>query len=84
MDDSKLTEEIHELNLSIRTLIRQQYFYRAFFRGMVQGLGTVTGATVVVAIVLYIFRNIEFIPIIGNWFSQIIQYVVKTTGIANY
>lgn len=84
MDDKKLTEEIHELNLNINRLIRQQHAYRAFFNGIVYGLGTVIGATIVVAIALYALRNVQFVPLIGGWFAQIIQYTTQSLGPANF
>ncbi|MEP3300269.1 MAG: DUF5665 domain-containing protein [Pseudoruegeria sp.] len=48
-----------------RTLLFQ------FARGMAVGLGTVVGATVLVSVAVYSLSKIDFIPIIGDWATEI-------------
>lgn len=48
-----------------RTLVFQ------FARGLAVGLGTVIGATVLVSVAVYFLSKIDFIPIIGDWASEI-------------
>lgn len=44
-----------------------------FLGGLSWGLGSVIGATIVVAIVIKVLGIINFVPLIGNFTGQIIQ-----------
>lgn len=78
MSNTKLIEEISRLNKHITRLDRRHSLTYSFFRGIVTGLGTVLGATIVVAILAYLFSHVEFIPLIGTWLSEIIKQIDLT------
>ncbi|MFO7757175.1 MAG: DUF5665 domain-containing protein [Roseovarius sp.] len=42
-----------------------------FARGLAVGLGTLLGATVLLSLLVWALSQIEFLPIIGDWASQI-------------
>jgi hypothetical protein len=42
-----------------------------FLRGLAFGLGTVLGASVLLSLVVWSLSQIEFLPIIGEWASEI-------------
>lgn len=42
-----------------------------FLRGLAFGLGTVVGASVLLSLVVWSLSQIEFLPIIGEWASEI-------------
>jgi hypothetical protein len=44
-----------------------------FARGLAFGLGTVLGASILVSILAFSLREIDFIPIIGDWAASIAQ-----------
>lgn len=44
-----------------------------FARGLVFGLGSVLGATLLLSVVAWSLSQVEFLPIIGEWASQIAQ-----------
>lgn len=46
-----------------------------FLRGLAFGLGSVVGATLLVSALVYALSTIDFIPIIGDWASQIINLI---------
>ncbi len=46
-----------------------------FARGLAFGLGTVVGASALVSVVVYSLSNIDFIPVIGDWASQIAEQI---------
>ena len=46
-----------------------------FARGLAFGLGTVIGASALVSVLVLFLSQFEFIPIIGNWATQIIQEI---------
>lgn len=80
MNENELTKEIRSLRKIISKLEKQQRLPLSFTRGIATGLGSVIGATFVVALLLYFLRNIEFIPLIGTWLAQIIEHVEFITS----
>ena len=46
-----------------------------FLRGLAFGLGSVVGATVLVAGLVYFLSSIDFIPILGVWAAEIISVI---------
>lgn len=46
-----------------------------FLRGLSFGLGSVVGATILVSVLAYVLSNIDFIPIIGDWASEIARQI---------
>ncbi|NVK24890.1 MAG: hypothetical protein HWE10_08175 [Gammaproteobacteria bacterium] len=47
-------------------------------KGGALGLGSVLGATVVLSFVVYMLSQIEFIPVIGEWVSAILDTMKET------
>lgn len=50
-----------------------------FMRGLAFGLGSVLGATVLVSVVVYFLSQINFIPIIGDWATEIMSVISDQT-----
>lgn len=48
------------------------------YRGLAFGLGSVLGATILVSWVIYMLGSIDFIPVLGDWASQIIDEIQVT------
>lgn len=46
-----------------------------FLGGIAWGVGSLVGATVVVTLIVAILKSINFVPLIGNFVTQILQYV---------
>ncbi|MEQ8901585.1 MAG: DUF5665 domain-containing protein [Roseovarius sp.] len=78
-----LSEELRALRAELETLNRHR-FVRIhnnmprllafnFARGLAVGLGTVLGATVLLSLIVWALSQIEFLPIIGEWASQIAE-----------
>ena len=49
----------------------------SLMRGLASGLGWVLGATILVSILTYIISQMEFIPVLGDWISQLIEEIEK-------
>lgn len=75
MSTTKLSEEMARLNQVIIRLDRRHTLLYSFFRGIVTGLGTVVGATIVVAVLAFLFRHVQLIPLIGTWLTEIIKQI---------
>ena len=50
-----------------------------FLSGMAWGLGTVIGATFVLAFLLFILSQLDTAPLIGDYISDILNYVQNTS-----
>lgn len=48
------------------------------YRGLAFGLGSVLGATILVAIVVKMLSSIDFIPVLGDWAGQVIDHLNTT------
>lgn len=73
-----LTAEVRRLN-SHRFIRAQNSVWRLigfqFVRGLAFGLGSVFGATLLVSILAWSIAQFEFLPVVGDWAVQILQYI---------
>ena len=74
----KLTKEVETLNqhrfIRVQNSVWRMVLYQ-LGRGLAFGLGSVLGATIVVSIVAWFISQIEFIPLIGEWASEILKQI---------
>ena len=74
----KLSEAIKSLNnnniFKIYNSIKKVLFI-SFLKGLASGLGWIIGATILVSLLTYILSQIEFIPILGDIVSQLIEEI---------
>ena len=64
-----LTREVERLDARNARPLRHLAFQ--FARGLMFGLGSVVGASLLVSVAAWWLSQIEFLPIIGNWAAQI-------------
>lgn len=74
----KLTAEVERLNQH-RFIRVQNSLWRLitfqFIRGLAFGLGSVFGATLLVSLLAWWVSQFEFLPIVGDWASQIVKQI---------
>tara|TARA_Y100001935_G_scaffold110596_1_gene91802 strand:+ start:734 stop:1030 length:297 start_codon:yes stop_codon:yes gene_type:complete len=80
-------KQIENLNNTIEALRKQKFFqmYNSLWKmilvyllkGLASGLGWVIGATILVSILTYMLSQIEFIPILGDIVSRVIEEIEK-------
>tara|TARA_B100000575_G_C23106600_1_gene638738 strand:+ start:1387 stop:1683 length:297 start_codon:yes stop_codon:yes gene_type:complete len=80
-------KQIENLNNTIEALGKQKFFqmYNSLWKmilvyllkGLASGLGWVIGATILVSILTYMLSQIEFIPILGDIVSRVIEEIEK-------
>ena len=81
MDGDGLTQEVRALREEL-TRLNGHGFVRVynsvprflaynFAKGLVIGLGTVLGATMLLSLVAWSIGQIEFLPIVGEWAAEI-------------
>lgn len=79
-DLASLQAEVHRLNR--HNFIRMhnsttRLIWFNFMRGLAFGLGSVIGATVLVSVLVYLLRGIDFIPIIGDWATEVLSVITE-------
>jgi hypothetical protein len=80
-DLQALHDELHRLNTHRFVRIHNSLWRLLtfqFVRGLAFGLGSVVGATILVSIIAWSLSSIDFIPIIGEWASQIAGMINHT------
>ncbi|MEM9437703.1 MAG: DUF5665 domain-containing protein [Pseudomonadota bacterium] len=73
-DIEELTQELRNLqdHYAMRSMSsRFRMMAAQFLRGLAFGLGSVVGATILVSALAYSLSQIDFVPIIGDWATQI-------------
>ncbi len=73
-----LRDEVHRLNSHRFIRLHDSLWKLGLFqlyRGLAFGLGSVLGATILVALVVNMLAKIDFIPVIGNWAQQVIEQI---------
>ena len=74
----KLSEAIKNLNNNNIFKIynsTKKILFISFLKGLASGLGWIIGATILVSLLTYILSQIEFIPILGEIVSQLIEEI---------
>ncbi|MGB3407625.1 MAG: DUF5665 domain-containing protein [Jannaschia sp.] len=85
MDTNDLHHEISRLRVEVARL-NDLRFIRVhnsvprlilfqLYRGIAFGLGTALGATAVLSLVVWSLAQINFIPVIGDWATQILETI---------
>ncbi len=91
-DDAELSEmealrrELVRLNNSKAMRLHSSWLRILFFnfvRGLMVGLGTVIGASILLSFVVWSLSQIEFLPIIGDYATKIIDEVESSRAISN-
>ncbi len=75
-----LTDELHRLNQHRFVRIHNsplRLILFQFTRGLAFGLGSVIGATILFSMLAWWLSQFEFLPLIGDWISQLADQVEK-------
>ncbi|MDA7425784.1 DUF5665 domain-containing protein [Thalassococcus lentus] len=78
VDVTALTEEVKRFNDHRFVRIHNSVFalmWFQFLRGLAFGLGSVLGATALVSILVLLLGQVEFIPILGEWATRLIDEI---------
>jgi len=83
-------KEIKELAKSIDRLVYtvanfasnkpKKAFYISLIKGIAFGFGSVLGATLLVAIFIYLLAKIQLVPVLGDFVKDILEYM-KAAGV---
>jgi hypothetical protein len=89
-DETTLARELRGLRAEVRELNNHRYLRIqnsipkmmgfSFLRGLAVGLGTVIGASVLVSVLGFFLAQIDFIPIVGEWASQLAEQIAREVG----
>ncbi|MFK5997800.1 MAG: DUF5665 domain-containing protein [Rhodobacterales bacterium] len=82
-DLASLKAEVHKMNshrfIRMHNSLPKLIGFN-FMRGLAFGLGSVLGATVLVSVLVYFLRNIDFIPILGDWAKEVLAIISDQTS----
>lgn len=56
---------------------RKEIFLNNFLGGLAWGIGVTIGLTLFLAILAFIASNIDTVPIVGNYVSAVINYLLE-------
>lgn len=59
---------------------RRQIITNNFLGGLAWGIGVTLGLTVFFAVLAFISSHINFVPIVGNFVSNVIDYVLNSSN----
>jgi hypothetical protein len=77
----QLTSELQDINQHRFVRIhnsRWRPFAYQFLSGLSFGLGSVLGATILVSLLAWWLSQFEFLPLIGDWASQLAREIQQT------
>ncbi len=83
----KLTKEVKSLRkLEFVKILKHPWKFlgMSFLKGLMVGFGSVLGASVLVALFLYILSQISFVPIIGDFVEEVLTQIEDTTGVERF
>jgi len=53
-------------------------FKNNFFGGIAWGLGATVGVTIILAIIGLILRQINLIPVVGNFVADVVKFILES------
>ena len=79
----RLTEELERLNshrfVKVHNSVLRLIGFQ-FARGLAFGLGSVLGASILVSLLAWWLAQIEFLPIVGEWATRLVQEIDMPRG----
>lgn len=89
--EKELAKELRLLSKEIKKLKGLEFIkvlkhpwklmFYSLLKGMMAGFGSVLGATVIVALFIYLLSQISFVPIIGDFVQEILGQITSTEEI---
>lgn len=58
---------------------KKQIFTNNFIGGLAWGIGVTVGLSIFVAVLAFIASNIDFVPVVGDFTAQVINYVISNS-----
>lgn len=79
MAEDQTQELINSINKSNKIMTKSASLRYSFLRGLASGFGGILGATLILTIFLWFLSQLEYVPIIGGFISQITDFVVQNS-----
>lgn len=61
-----------------RDLPFKKLLWNNFIAGIAWALGATVGLSIIIALLTLISKNINFVPIVGTFISEVINFILKT------
>jgi len=63
-------QEWHPLAGSLRRLL-----WRSFLQGIASGLGRAVGATLILALLVWLLGRLQVVPVVGAWIARLLETI---------
>ncbi len=70
-----IIERVEKLEPFTSLRNRKQFYFFSFVHGVLVGFGSVLGATVLIAMLIFILKQIQFAPLVGSFVQDILTYI---------
>lgn len=79
LDESidELDTSVEQLDTKIERLTNVMGFWPTFFRGVIGALGAAIGATLVIALLIYILQALAGFPFVGALFQSLLDQLLQ-------
>ena len=74
-DLEKLDDSIEKLDSTLEKSIKSHGFIPTFFRGIIGALGAAIGGAIVIALLVYILRQLVDWPVIGDTINSFLNLI---------
>lgn len=76
----KVSEIIRNHLTANMDIKKKDIFIGNFIGGLAWGVGSILGATIVVGMLVWMLKSVNWIPVIGDFTSRVIDQVEKDQG----
>lgn len=70
-----IIERIEKLQPFSALRDRRHFLWNSFLHGLMVGFGSVLGASVLIALLIFLLKQIQFAPLIGSFVQSILEHV---------
>ncbi len=79
LEDDELIEEMEKLEDAVRASVvpPSRQVLRGFLTGIASGMGAIVAAVVIIPLLVYFLRNIEWVPLVGNFVDRVTEYMER-------
>lgn len=70
-----LDNDIAELDTTLERTLKSHGIWPTFFRGIIGALGAAIGATLVIALIVFILQKLAGVPFVGDYISTLLNEI---------
>ena len=79
-----MDKKLDRTNELLEQLLKRSSLSYRFLQGLVQSLGATIGLAIFIAIISSLLSNVELIPLIGGWLSDVANETISKTNVQQF